>query len=84
MADQEAQQTARTRTVVELHLRDLTIQSPRGALTSICGENAKGIKMVADLDARTIGVKIPGKGTAIIPFESTKYFKYGMGRPKVD
>ncbi len=79
---------ARTRVVTELHLKDVIVKSRIGVHTSILPDTDAGpkhnIKMVADLDARTIGIKVPGNGTTIIPFESAKSFKYGMGRPAVD
>ena len=74
----------RTRVVTELTLRDQTISTPRGALTVIMPGNAHGVTMVADLDARTIGIKVPKNGTTIVPFEAAKCFKYGMGRPAED
>lgn len=53
-------------------------------MSSIVPAHAKlNIKMVADLDARTIGIKVPGRGTTHVPFESCKYWKYGMGNPKL-
>ena len=74
----------RTRIVTEVHLRDLQISTPSGAMSSIVPAHAKlKIKMVADLDARTIGIKVPGRGTTHVPFESCKYWKYGMGNPKL-
>lgn len=74
----------RTRAVIELVLRDVVIPTPRGNLTTVLPGNACGTTMVADLDARTIGVKVPGRGTTIVPFEACKSWKYGMGVPKAD
>jgi hypothetical protein len=74
----------RTRNVIELQLRDIIIPTSRGNLSSIMPTNANGIQMTADLDARTIGIKVPGRGTSIVPFESCKSFKYGAGVPKAD
>ena len=72
----------RIRRVSEVAFRDITISTSRGPLTVIMPENSKGIETTADLDARTISVKVPGRGTTVVPFEGCKFWKYGMGVPK--
>ena len=82
--DKPTKAKTRTRNVIELQLRDILIPTPRGNLTSIMQSNSEGITMTADLDARTIGIKVPKRGTTIVGFESCKSWKYGGGVPKAD
>lgn len=76
----------RTRTVVEIVFKDISVVTTAGPCTAImeASNQAKVVKMVADLDARTISVACVGKKKITIPFENCKYWSYGAGAPSAE